>query len=101
LLEWCGDDGRSVEARASAVHLALADAICRVAEDERARSGAAIVGLTGGVFQNRLLARLAHAGLERRGFRVLLPERIPCNDGGLGYGQVAEFLGRPAVQVEH
>jgi hypothetical protein len=41
LLEWCGDDGRSVEARASAAHLALADAICRVAEDERARSGAA------------------------------------------------------------
>jgi hydrogenase maturation protein HypF len=101
LLEWCGDDGRSVEARASAVHLALADAICRVAEDERARSGAAIVGLTGGVFQNRLLARLAHAGLERRGFRVLLPERIPCNDGGLGYGQVAEFLGRQAFPVAH
>ena len=101
LLDWCGDGGRTVEARASAVHLALADAICRAAEGERARSGAAIVGLTGGVFQNRLLAGLAHAGLERRGFRVLLPERIPCNDGGLGYGQVAEFLGRQAGPVAH
>jgi hydrogenase maturation protein HypF len=101
LLEWCGDGGRTVEARASAVHLALADAICRVAEEERARSGAAIVGLTGGVFQNRLLAGLAHAGLERRGFRVLLPERIPCNDGGLGFGQVAEFLARQAGAVAH
>jgi hydrogenase maturation protein HypF len=101
LLEWCGDGRRSVEARATAVHLALADAICRVAEGERARSGAAIVGLTGGVFQNRLLAGLVHAGLERRGFRVLLPERIPCNDGGLGYGQVAEFLGRRAGPGAH
>ncbi len=101
LLEWSGDNERSVEARASAVHLALADAICRVADIERARAGVAIVGLTGGVFQNRLLAELATAGLERRGFQVLLPEGIPCNDGGLGYGQVAEFLGRQSGPGTH
>jgi hydrogenase maturation protein HypF len=101
LLGWCGDGRRSVEQRASAVHLALADAICRVAERERARSGAATAGLTGGVFQNRLLAELATAGLERRGFQVLLPERIPCNDGGLSYGQVAELLGRQAGPGMH
>jgi hydrogenase maturation protein HypF len=93
LLEWCADARRSVEDRASAVHLSLADAICRVAEEGRSRSGAEIVGLTGGVFQNRVLAEIATAGLERRGFRVLLPGSVPCNDGGLAYGQVAEFLG--------
>jgi hydrogenase maturation protein HypF len=79
------------------VHLALADAICSVAVAERERSGAAVVGLTGGVFQNRLLAELAAAGLERQGFTVLLPGSIPCNDGGLAYGQVAEHLGRLAA----
>jgi hydrogenase maturation protein HypF len=94
LLGWCSDQQRSVVERASAVHLSLADAICRVALAERGRSGAGVVGLTGGVFQNRLLTELAAAGLEQRGFRVLLPERIPCNDGGLAYGQVAEHLGR-------
>ncbi len=78
------------------MHLALADAICSVAEAERERSGAGVAGLTGGVFQNRLLAELAADGLARRGFRVLLPLRIPCNDGGLAYGQVAEHLGRVA-----
>jgi hydrogenase maturation protein HypF len=93
LLRWCTDTRRSVARRASAVHLALADAICRVAEAERERTGAAVAGLTGGVFQNRLLAELAAEGLGRRGFRVLLPERIPCNDGGIAYGQVAEYLG--------
>jgi hydrogenase maturation protein HypF len=76
------------------VHLALADAIVRVAAQQRESHGAQVVGLTGGVFQNRRLAELAAAGLEARGFRVLLPTRIPCNDGGLAYGQVAEYLGR-------
>jgi hydrogenase maturation protein HypF len=93
LVRWCTDGRRSVPRRASAVHLALADAICRVAEAERERTGVAVVGLTGGVFQNRLLAELAAEGLGRRGLRVLLPERIPCNDGGIAYGQVAEYLG--------
>jgi hydrogenase maturation protein HypF len=94
LLEWSMDARRSIEQRASAVHLALADAISRVARQQREHSGATIAGLTGGVFQNRLLTELAATGLERQGFRVLLPGRIPCNDGGLAYGQVAEHLGR-------
>ena len=101
LIGWCADARRSVAERASAVHLALADAICGVAVGERERSGATVAGLTGGVFQNRLLAELASAGLARRGFRVLLPERIPCNDGGLAYGQVAEHLGRTPVDSAH
>jgi len=40
------------------------------------------------------LSELAAHRLEEAGFRVLLPQRIPCNDGGISYGQVAEFLGR-------
>jgi hydrogenase maturation protein HypF len=98
LLESCRDERVARDERAGQAHAALADAICRVAEAERAR-GVAVAGLTGGVFQNRRLLELAAAGLEGRGFRVLLPERIPCNDGGLSFGQVAEFLG--AVAAPH
>jgi len=101
LLEYCQDGRRSRGERAGAVHAALADAICRVAEAERARCGVAVAGLTGGVFQNRRLLELAAGGLERRGFRVLLPDRIPCNDGGLSYGQVAEFLGAATAAGAH
>jgi hydrogenase maturation protein HypF len=97
LLAWCADARRSAAERAGAAHQSLADAICRVAEHERASSGAGVVGLTGGVFQNRRLTELATQGLAAKGFRVLLHERIPCNDGGLSYGQVAEYLGRIAV----
>ena len=94
LIGWSLDARRTVAERATAVHLALADAIVRVAEQQRESLGAQVVGLTGGVFQNRRLTEAASAGLAAAGFRVLLPTRIPCNDGGLAYGQLAEYLGR-------
>jgi hydrogenase maturation protein HypF len=56
-----------------------------------AAAGAATetVVLSGGVFQNRRLAEAVAAGLDRRGLRVLMPERLPANDGGISYGQAA------------
>jgi hydrogenase maturation protein HypF len=80
--------------RAGAVHASLADGILQVADRLRAQSGSSVVGLTGGVFQNRRLTEAALAGLSSRGFEVLLPVQLPCNDGGLSYGQVADFIGR-------
>jgi hydrogenase maturation protein HypF len=86
--------GRSRAERAGAVHVALAHAIAVTAHRLREETGVGTVGLTGGVFQNRLLAELASRELSAGGFRVLLPVQIPCNDGGLSYGQVAEFVAR-------
>ena len=48
------------------------------------------MGLSGGVFQNRLLAELALAELAAAGFDTYLPERSPCNDGGIALGQLIE-----------
>jgi hydrogenase maturation protein HypF len=79
--------------RAGAVHSSLANGIVQVAERLRAATGSSLVGLTGGVFQNRRLTETALSGLTARGFEVLLPEQLPCNDGGLSYGQVADFIG--------
>jgi hydrogenase maturation protein HypF len=44
------------------------------------------------VFQNRLLTESAKALLERHGFNVRLPQRVPVNDAGVCLGQVMEFL---------
>jgi hydrogenase maturation protein HypF len=41
--------------------------------------------------------QLAAEELERAGFEVCLSERIPCNDGGLAFGQLAEVSARLAV----
>jgi hydrogenase maturation protein HypF len=48
-----------------------------------------VVVLSGGVFQSRLLLDSVTAGLSATGLRVLVPERLPVNDGGIAYGQAA------------
>ncbi len=53
----------------------------------RERCGLGTVALSGGVFQNLIVAHRAAAGLEARGFRVLAHSRVPCNDGGISLGQ--------------
>lgn len=52
-------------------------------------AGVRQVGLTGGCFQNRLLSRLACEGLRKHGFEVFEHRRIPPNDGGIAFGQLA------------
>jgi hydrogenase maturation protein HypF len=46
------------------------------------------VGLTGGVFQNRLLVELASDRLGRAGRQALFHRRIPPNDSGIAAGQL-------------
>ncbi|MBI5462324.1 MAG: carbamoyltransferase HypF [Gammaproteobacteria bacterium] len=78
--------------RAADLHTSLARAIRRQAEHLTQQHRFTRVGLTGGVFQNARLAELACAELAAAGFTVSLPERLPCNDAGIGFGQVVETL---------
>ena len=72
---------------AARFHNAVATLIADGCTLLRDRHGLATVALSGGVFQNLLLAHGAAAALEERGFRVLLHSRVPCNDGGISLGQ--------------
>ncbi len=82
----------AVTTRAMQFHLSLARTIVEQAQRIHARTPFDVVGLTGGVFQNKLLAELAVAQLSSAGFHVHLPELLPCNDGGIAMGQLAEAL---------
>ena len=84
--------------RAAGLHLSLADAIARIADWMREVREIECVGLTGGVFQNDRLASAARSALAARGFVTAMPERLPCNDAGLSYGQVVEFGARHGVR---
>ena len=92
LLPVLTDNTRPVAERAASFHLSLAQALVDQAQQLRAQTGIRAIGLTGGVFQNRVLAEAAIGRLEAAGFAVHLPHRIPVNDAGLSFGQVIEFL---------
>lgn len=82
--------------RARCFHASVARALVQQAQAIRERHGEFAVGLSGGVFQNRLLTELAVAQLEKAGFTVCLPQRVPLNDGGLCFGQLIEAAARLA-----
>ena len=67
----------------------MAELIAEVADRLREATGIERVALSGGVFQNVLLLRLARAALAARGLQVLTHHLVPPNDGGLALGQAA------------
>jgi hydrogenase maturation protein HypF len=76
--------------RAARFHAALAATGVAIARAVDAR----VVGLAGGVFQNRGLTEALLRGLRARGVAAHLGSRIPCNDAGLSFGQIIEFGAR-------
>jgi hydrogenase maturation protein HypF len=70
-------------------HNALAAATGSACLAAAEADGIGDVVLSGGVFQNRLLLERTAAALRDAGLRVLIPQRLPPNDGGISYGQTA------------
>ena len=79
-------------------HNALARASAAACRSAAERAGMRTVVLSGGVFQNRILLARTRASLEADGLRVLVPELLPPNDGGISYGQLAVASARLAAE---
>ncbi|MDX6325249.1 MAG: hydrogenase maturation protein HypF, partial [Nocardioidaceae bacterium] len=90
--------GQPVEGLALGFHQALAGATAVLVTDLAAARGVGVVGLTGGVFQNRLLVAALVPALEDAGLRVLTHRRVPPNDGGLSLGQAVLGRARAAAR---
>jgi len=89
--------GVAVGAVAARFHRGLALAVAAWCAETAAARGLDTVVLSGGVFQNRRLLEATAAQLDRLGLRVLVPERLPPNDGGIAYGQAAVAAARLAA----
>jgi hydrogenase maturation protein HypF len=81
--------GADVPAIAAGVHEALSRATALALERTARASETDTAVLSGGVFQNRWLLQSVAERLDHAGMRVLVPERLPANDGGISFGQAA------------
>jgi hydrogenase maturation protein HypF len=86
--------GASAAAIATRFHAGVATATAEACVRVAGRRGLDVVVLSGGVFQNRTLLEATAALLGAAGLRVLVPERLPPNDGGIAYGQAAVAAAR-------
>lgn len=78
------------ERRAGLFHASMARALVDQARALRLEFDFNHVGLTGGVFQNRILCETVSEMAKGERFEIVMPERAPCNDGGLSFGQIVE-----------
>jgi hydrogenase maturation protein HypF len=83
------DAGCGAERAGARFHNGLAAATATACERAAEGRGLSRVVLSGGVFQNRLLVERTATRLGAAGLEVLIPRRLPPNDGGIAYGQAA------------
>jgi hydrogenase maturation protein HypF len=89
LKQLCADieSGGDQPTMAAQFHHAVANLVVDVCLAARDKVPIGTVGLTGGVFQNAILLRLAKQRLIESGFEVLTHSIVPPNDGGIALGQ--------------
>jgi hydrogenase maturation protein HypF len=85
------DTSQQVAQRAANFHLSMANTLLQQAQRIREDTGVKVVGLAGGVFQNRLLTEKSIALLRDQGFEVSLPSLMPVNDAAISLGQIIEY----------
>ena len=90
-------EGMAVPLVAARFHNTVAEVTARGCVLAAERGNTEVVVLSGGVFQNRRLLERTSALLDAAGLRVLVPERLPPNDGGIAYGQLAVAAAREAA----
>lgn len=90
LIAFLMDKKVSPAQRGSVFHASLANIIVDQAMAIREKHKITQIGLSGGVFQNRLLTELAVSKLTKQGFQVYSHEAFPAGDGSISFGQIIE-----------
>ena len=90
LLVMLTDPDLSQSQRSAVFHERIAETLIAQAQKIRQLKGAFKVGLSGGVFQNKHLSEYILKRLKQEKFQAHIPEKIPCNDAGLSFGQIIE-----------
>jgi len=89
--------GYDVADLAADFHASIAWVTAEVLRRAVEATGITTIALGGGTFQNARLLESLRRRLEDRGLRVLIPRRLPPNDGGISFGQAAVAAARLAA----
>lgn len=81
--------GKKVPEIAGKFHNTIVTATADVVVEIDRLHGTKDVVLSGGCFENLLLLVKLVKKLEGKGFKVYFNEKLPCNDGGISFGQLA------------
>lgn len=98
LVKWLVKKEHDPAYAARVVHNSLAHSLAKQALQASESNGSKVVGISGGVFQNRLLVEQIATLLTEQGLILHHPAEIPVNDGGLCIGQAIEVI---AVLQKH
>jgi hydrogenase maturation protein HypF len=96
--------GLNFESISTRFHRTLVELLTEFAVEAGNVRGIGRVVLSGGVFQNYILLRGLRRKLEKSGFEVFVPEKLPVNDGGIALGQAAiarELLKKGMDEVKY
>ncbi len=80
----------SIKQRALSFHQIIAETLIAQVKAVQLIKGDFNIGLSGGVFQNKVLTEYLFKRLEEEHLDVFLPEKVPYNDAGLSFGQIIE-----------
>jgi hydrogenase maturation protein HypF len=80
-------------------HSSIASLLAQTCAMARERTGLNTVALSGGVWQNRLLLEELSGLLADMAFQVYTNRRVPPNDGGLSFGQLAIAAARLRTEL--
>ena len=79
--------GKSKYDIAAAAQVSLAKAFAIQACEAAKKSGAPVVGLSGGVAVNAQIAKTIEDYVRDEGLMFVTNHKLPCGDGGVSFGQ--------------
>ena len=92
-------EGQAAVDLAAGFHQAVIRATATAVRHCADAAGISVIGLTGGVFANRILLQGLRESLTNTGYEVLSHRIVPCNDGGLALGQATIAAARRATRA--
>ena len=92
------EKGEDIRKLAYEFHYMLAKGVAQMAI---AKAGdIKTAALSGGCYQNKLLTKLTEKELKDNGFKVLLHQMVPPNDGGIALGQALYGMNRITIKED-